>query len=57
VTSIVCGHYPELNRQEIRKAILEGANKNFPGYMEEMHGQGMLNLKGALAVAEKIRSF
>jgi hypothetical protein len=54
VTSIVRGHYPDLTHTEIRTAILQGANKSFTGYKESLHGQGMLNLKGALAVAEKI---
>jgi hypothetical protein len=56
VISSVHGYYPELTAKEVKMAILRGADKTFAGYQEERHGQGMLNLKGALAVAEKILS-
>jgi hypothetical protein len=54
VTSCLRGHYPELCHTGIRQAILQGADKNFPGYDEKLHGQGMLSLTGALTIAQKI---
>jgi hypothetical protein len=52
--SHVRGHYPELNHLEVKQAILEGANRAYPGYNEEDHGQGIPNLKGALKRAKEI---
>jgi hypothetical protein len=53
-SSHIRGHYPELDHLEVRKAILESANRSYPGYNETEHGQGMLNLKGALQRAKEI---
>lgn len=58
--SAVAGHvrarFPALNHRQIKAALLDGANRDFPGYSEEVHGRGMVNLKGALQEAQRICS-
>jgi len=54
IVSHVRGHYPKLTHLQVREAILKGANRTFEGYKEELHGQGMVNLKGALQLAREM---
>lgn len=53
-TATVRFYYPDLSHREVKRAILEGANKDFKGYSLERHGQGMLNLKRSLEIAASI---
>lgn len=46
--------YPDLTYKEFKQALFEGANKTFTGYDPSLHGQGMLNLRGALEIAERL---
>jgi hypothetical protein len=46
--------YPDLTYKELKQALFEGANKTFTGYDPSLHGQGMLNLRGALEVATRL---
>lgn len=46
--------YPDLRYNEVKQALFEGANKKFTGYDQSLHGHGMLNLGGALEVAERL---
>ncbi|MBP6951281.1 MAG: hypothetical protein KA112_01465 [Alphaproteobacteria bacterium] len=54
LTSVIRGLYPTLTHLQVKQAILQGANRTFGGYNEDLHGQGMFNLKGALQIAEAI---
>lgn len=55
VVSHVRGLFPHLTHLQVREAVLSGANRDFEGYDEEVHGQGMINLKGALDVANNFQ--
>lgn len=46
--------YPDLTYNDVKQALFEGANKMFTGYDPSLHGQGMLNLRGALEVAARL---
>lgn len=55
ITSLIRAYFPQLNHLEIKQAILEGANRSFEGYNEELHGRGMLNIKGAFDIAKTLK--
>lgn len=51
------GAFPDLTYSEIKEALLKGANKDdIKDYNPNIHGQGIINFKGAMAEAHKIRA-
>lgn len=42
--------YPELSSKAVLQILLDTADSSFNGYREDKHGQGLLNLEGALNI-------